>query len=124
MRHSHPGLRGCGREAFGVPISEHQPVRWKVADMAKGREAARLLYLKAARLKQGGHPFSAGAAMAKVFASDLALRAGSEAIQIHGGSGYMKDYPVERFYRAAKATQIYEGTNEILRQVIAKHLID
>ena len=86
--------------------------------------AARLLYLKAARLKQKGLPFSAEASMAKVFASDAAQRAGSEAVQIHGGNGYMRDYPVEKFYRAAKATQIYEGTNEILRQVIAKRLME
>jgi alkylation response protein AidB-like acyl-CoA dehydrogenase len=112
------------RETFGVPISEHQPIQWKVADMATGVEAARLLYLKAARMKEAGLPFSAEAAMAKVFASDLAQRAGAEAVQIHGGSGYMREYPVEKFYRAAKATQIYEGTNEILRDVIAKNLID
>ena len=112
------------RETFGSPISEHQPIQWKVADMATGVEAARLLYLKAARMKEAGLPFSAEAAMAKVFASDLAQRAATEAVQIHGGIGYMREYPVEKFYRAAKATQIYEGTNEILREIVAKHLID
>ena len=75
-------------------------------------------------MKQKGLSFSAEAAMAKVFASDAAQRAGAEAIQIHGGNGYMRDYPVEKFYRAAKAAQIYEGTNEILREVIAKHFME
>jgi len=112
------------REAFGKPISRHQSVRWKVADMATGIDAARLLYLKAARMKDSGQPFSAEASMAKVFSSDMAQRAVSEAVQIHGGNGYMKEYAVEKFYRAAKATQIYEGTNEILRLVIAKHIMD
>ncbi len=112
------------RETFGVPISNYQAIQWKVADMATEMAAARLMYLKAARLKQKGLPFSAEASMAKVFASDAAQRAGSEAVQIHGGNGYMRDYPVEKFYRAAKATQIYEGTNEILRQVIAKRLTE
>jgi butyryl-CoA dehydrogenase len=112
------------RETFGSPISNYQAIQWKVADMATEMDASRLLYLKAARLKQKGLPFSAEAAMAKIFASDAAQRAGSEAVQIHGGNGYMRDYPVEKFYRAAKATQIYEGTNEILRQVIAKRLME
>jgi butyryl-CoA dehydrogenase len=111
------------RESFGRPIAGHQPIKWKVADMATDIDAARLLYLQAARLKDAGQPFSAEAAMAKVFASDMAQRATSESVQIHGGNGYMRDYPVERFFRAAKATQIYEGTNEILRQLIAKHLL-
>ncbi len=112
------------RETFGKPLSRHQPVQWKIADMATEIEAARLLYLKAARLKEAGFPFSAEAAIAKVFASDMAQRVTSEAVQIHGGNGYMKAYPVERYYRAAKVTQIYEGANEILLQLIAKHLID
>ncbi len=112
------------RETFGRPISDYQAIQWKVADMATEIEAARLLYLKAARLKQKGLSFSGEAAMAKVFASDAAQRAGSEAVQVHGGNGYMRDYPVEKFYRAAKAAQIYEGTNEILREVIAKHLME
>lgn len=111
------------RETFGKPISRYQPIQWKIADMATGVEAARLLYLKAARLFQEGKPFTAEAAIAKVFASDLAQKSASEAVQIHGGNGFMKDYPVERYYRAAKVTQIYEGTNEILRQVIAKQML-
>ncbi len=111
------------RVAFGKPISRHQPIQWKVADMATETEAGRLLYLKAARLKEAGLPFSAESAMAKVFAADAALRASERAVQIHGGNGLMRDYSVERYYRAAKVLQIYEGTNEILRQVVAKHLL-
>ncbi len=111
------------RETFGVPIHRHQPVQWMLADMATAVEASRLLYLKAARLREKGATFTAEAAVAKVFATDAAQRAADEALQIHGGSGYIKDYPVERFYRAAKVTQIYEGTNEILRQLVAKHLL-
>lgn len=111
------------RETFGKPIASYQPIQWKIADMATGVEAARLLYLKAARLFQAGKPFTAEAAIAKVFASDLAQKSGSEAVQIHGGNGFMREYPVERYYRAAKVTQIYEGSNEILRQVIAKQML-
>ena len=110
------------RTAFGRSISEHQAIQWKLADMAIGVEAARLLYIKAARRKMAGLPYTVEAAMAKVFASDAAQRASDQAVQIHGGNGYMKDYPVERYYRAAKVTQIYEGTNEILRQVVARGL--
>ena len=112
------------RETFGVPIREHQPVGWKLADMATRVHGARLLTLKAARLKMAGEPYSAEAAIAKVFATDAAQRNAEEGVQLHGGNGYMREYPVERFYRASKVTQIYEGTNEILRQVIAKHLLN
>lgn len=111
------------RETFGVPIKEHQPVAWKLADMATRVHGARLLTLQAARLKAAGAPYSAEAAIAKVFATDAAQRNAEEGVQLHGGNGYMREYPVERFYRASKVTQIYEGTNEILRQVIAKHLL-
>lgn len=110
------------RTTFGRPISGHQAIQWKLADMAIGVEAARLLYIKAARRKIAGLPYTVEAAMAKVFASDTAQRASDQAVQIHGGNGYMKDYPVERYYRAAKITQIYEGTNEILRQIVARGL--
>ena len=112
------------RETFGVPIKDHQPVAWKLADMATRVHGARLLTLKAARLKAAGKPYSPEAAVAKVFATDAAQRNAEEGVQLHGGNGYMREYPVERFYRASKVTQIYEGTNEILRQVIAKHLLD
>ena len=112
------------RETFGVPIKDHQPVAWKLADMAVRVHGARLLTLKAARLKAAGAPYSAESAIAKVFATDAAQRNAEEGVQLHGGNGYMREYPVERFYRASKVTQIYEGTNEILRQVIAKHLLN
>lgn len=112
------------RETFGVPIKDHQPVAWKLADMATRVHGARLLTLKAARLKAAGKPYSPEAAVAKVFATDAAQRNAEEGVQLHGGNGYMREYPVERFYRASKVTQIYEGTNEILRQVIAKHVLN
>ena len=112
------------RETFGVPIKDHQPVAWKLADMATRVHGARLLTLKAARLKAADEPYSAESAIAKVFATDAAQRNAEEGVQLHGGNGYMREYPVERFYRASKVTQIYEGTNEILRQVIAKHLLN
>ena len=112
------------RETFGVPIKDHQPVAWKLADMATRVHGARLLTLKAARLKAAGESYSAEAAVAKVFATDAAQRNAEEGVQLHGGNGYMREYPVERFYRASKVTQIYEGTNEILRQVIAKHVLN
>ncbi len=112
------------RETFGVPIKDHQPVAWKLTDMAVRVHGARLLTLKAARLKAAGAPYSAESAIAKVFATDAAQRNAEEGVQLHGGNGYMREYPVERFYRASKVTQIYEGTNEILRQVIAKHLLN
>lgn len=110
------------RVTFGVPISRHQLIQAKLADMAMAVEAGRLLVLRAARLKMAGEDFTAEAAMAKVFASDAAQRAAGEAVQIHGGSGYLRDSPVERYYRAAKAAQIYDGTNEILRLVVARRL--
>ena len=112
------------RETFGVPIKDHQPVGWKLADMAVRVHGARLLTLKAARLKAAGAPYSAESAIAKVFATDAAQRNAEEGVQIHGGNGYMREYSVERYYRASKVTQIYEGTNEILRQVVAKHLLN
>lgn len=111
------------RTTFGRPISEHQAIQLKLADMGIGVEAARLLYIRAASRKTAGLPYSVEAAMAKVFASDAAQRASDQPVQIHGGSGYMKDCSVERCYRAAKVTQIYEGTNEILRQVVARGLL-
>ena len=99
-------------------------MQWKLADMATRVHGARLLTLKAARLKAAGKPYSPEAAVAKVFATDAAQRNAEEGVQLHGGNGYMREYPVERFYRASKVTQIYEGTNEILRQVIAKHVLN
>ncbi|MBZ4653053.1 MAG: Butyryl-CoA dehydrogenase [Peptococcaceae bacterium] len=110
------------RVQFGQPIANFQATQFKIANMATEIEAARLLIHKAAFLKDQGVKFSKEAAMAKLFASDLAVRAANEAVQIHGGYGYTKDYVVERLYRDCKITQIYEGTNEIQRVVIARHV--
>ncbi len=112
------------REAFGRPIAEFQGVSFKLAEMATELEAARLLYLKAAELKDAGRPFALEAAQAKLFASEAAVRACDEAIQILGGYGYVKDYPVERYWRDARLTRIGEGTSEILKVVIARRLLE
>jgi hypothetical protein len=111
------------RRTFGVPIADHQAIRLMLADMAVERDAARLLTLRAASLKEAGVPFRREAAMAKVFASEAAQRAVSRAVQIHGGYGYTKEYPVEKLYRDAKLLTIGEGTSEVQRIVIAKHLL-
>ncbi len=95
-----------------------------IADMATQVDAARLLIFRAAQLKDQGKPFSKEAAMAKLFASETASKVADMAVQIHGGYGYSKSYPVERFYRDARITRIYEGTAEIHRMVIAKNVID
>ncbi|NBB20186.1 acyl-CoA dehydrogenase [Runella sp. CRIBMP] len=111
------------RKAFGKPIFEHQAIQFKLAEMATKIEAARLLVYKAARLKDEGKDYVEAAAMAKLFASDVAMWATTEAVQIHGGYGYVKEYHVERMMRDAKITQIYEGTSEIQKLVIARELI-
>ncbi len=111
------------RKAFGKPISQHQAIAFKLADMATEIEAARLLVYRAAWLKDQDMPYSTAAAMAKMFASDVAMRHTVEAIQIHGGYGYVREYHVERLMRDAKITQIYEGTNEIQRLVIARNIL-
>ncbi len=111
------------REQFGQPISEFQAIQWKLADMATQIEAARLLVRQAAALKDAGSEFGRQAAQAKLFASEVCTRSASEAIQIHGGYGYIRDYGVERLYRDAKATELYEGTSEIQRMVIARSLL-
>ena len=113
----------CSREQFGQPISSFQAIQWKLADMATEIEAARLLVRQAASMKDAGEPFGRQAAQAKLFASELANRAASAAVQIHGGYGYIKDYGVERLFRDAKATELYEGTSEIQRMVIARSLL-
>jgi butyryl-CoA dehydrogenase len=110
------------RKTFGKPIADHQAIQWKLADMATEIDAARLLTLRAAWLKDHKQPFGKEAAMAKLFASDIANKAAREAIQIFGGNGYVTEYPVERHFRDAKITEIYEGTSEIQRLVIAGHL--
>ena len=112
------------RRQFGRPISEFQGIQWKLADMATEIEAARLLTHQAARLKDQGHPVTREASMAKLFASETAVRVTGEALQIHGGYGFLKDYPVEKFYRDARLCTIGEGTSEIQRLVIARSLLD
>lgn len=111
------------RKTFGKPISEHQAIQFKLADMRTRIEAARLLVYKAARLKDEGKDYVEAAAMAKLYASDVAMWATTEAVQIHGGYGYVKEFHVERLMRDAKITQIYEGTSEIQRLVIAREIL-
>ena len=112
------------RKSFGKPISEHQAIAFKIADMATKVEAARLLVLKAAWLKDQGLNYDKASAMAKLYASDVAMEATVEAVQILGGYGFVKEYHVERLMRDAKITQIYEGTSEIQRIVISRAVFD
>ncbi len=111
------------RQAFGKPIAQHQAIQFKLADMATQIEAARLLILKAAWLKDQKQDFGAASAIAKLYASQIAQEVTSEAVQIHGGYGYVKEYHVERLMRDAKITQIYEGTSEIQKIVISRELL-
>ncbi len=111
------------REAFGKPISKHQSVQFKLADMATEIEAARLLCLKAASLKDKHEPVGVASAMAKLFSAEKAMRIATEAVQIHGGYGFVKEYHVERLMRDAKITQIYEGTSEIQKIVISRAVL-
>ena len=111
------------RKSFGVPIGEHQMVQWMLADMATAIEAARLLTRRAAFLEDRGLPFGPEASMAKLFASEMAMRVTTDAIQVHGGYGFITEYPVERHFRDAKITQLYEGTSQIQKLVIARHLL-
>ena len=110
------------RITFGRPIIEHQAVAFKLADMATQIDAARLMVLRAAMLREAGKPCLTEASMAKLFASEMAEKVISDAIQIHGGYGYLRDYPVERIYRDVRVCQIYEGTSEVQRLVIARGL--
>jgi alkylation response protein AidB-like acyl-CoA dehydrogenase len=112
------------REAFGKPISQHQAIAFKLADMATEIEAARLLIYRAAALKDQHKDYATASAMAKVFASEVAMKTTTEAVQIHGGYGYVREYHVERMMRDAKITQIYEGTSEVQRIVISRAVID
>jgi butyryl-CoA dehydrogenase len=107
------------RQTFGKPIAQYQAIQWKLADMAVEIDAARLLNLRAASLKDAGLPCTRESAMAKLFAAEAAMSAAIEAVQIHGGYGYTKEFQVERYFRDAKITEIYEGTSEIQRLVIA-----
>jgi alkylation response protein AidB-like acyl-CoA dehydrogenase len=111
------------RKSFGVPIGQHQMVQWMLADMATSIDAARLLTLRAASLKDGGQPYGVAAAMAKLFASETAMKVTTDAVQVHGGYGFVKDYQVERYFRDAKITQIYEGTSQIQKLVIARSVL-
>ncbi len=111
------------RVQFNKPISRFQGIRWMIADMATQIEAARLLTFNAAAMKDRGENFSGAASMAKVFASEMANKVAYQALQIHGGYGYMKEFPVERYYRDVRVFTIYEGTSEIQRKVIANHII-
>lgn len=111
------------RKTFGKPISEHQAIQFKLSEMATKIEAARLLVYKAARLKDEGKDYIQAAAMAKLYASEVAMWVTTEAVQVHGGYGYVKEYHVERHMRDAKITQIYEGTSEIQKLVIARELL-
>jgi acyl-CoA dehydrogenase len=112
-----------GRETFGLPIGHHQAVQLLLADMAKDIEAARLLTWQCAWLIDQGHRATKESSFAKCFATDIAMRVTTEAVQVFGGYGYMKDLPLEKYMRDAKLMQIYEGTNQIQRIVIARHLL-
>jgi butyryl-CoA dehydrogenase len=111
------------RQQFGQAISSFQAVQWMLADMATEIDAARLLTYRAAYLKNQGLPHVKESAMAKLFAGEMAMKVTNKALQLHGGYGYIKDYPVERFLRDAKITEIYEGTSEMQRQTIARQLV-
>ncbi|MDK3255114.1 acyl-CoA dehydrogenase family protein [Blastococcus capsensis] len=110
------------RETFGRPIAEHQGVAFLLADMAAAVESARATYLVAARRKDAGKPFSRQASIAKLVATDAAMKVTTDAVQVLGGAGYTRDHPAERYMREAKVMQIFEGTNQIQRMVIGRHL--
>jgi len=112
------------REAFGKNLSEFQGIQWTIADMATDIEAARLLVLQAATLRDLGRPFVTAASMAKLFASRVAVESADRAMQIHGGTGYFAPTTVERLYRDAKVTEIYEGTSEVQRMIIARNVLN
>ena len=111
------------REQFGKPIAEFQAIQEKIADMATQIEAARLLTLRAGWLCDEGRPNAEFSAMAKLYASEAAVRIADQALQVHGGYGFIKDYPIEKFYRDVKLTTIGEGTSEIQRMVIARQIL-
>ncbi|USK67059.1 acyl-CoA dehydrogenase family protein [Peribacillus frigoritolerans] len=112
------------RIQFGKPIADNQAIQWMLADMATETEAARALTMMAAQMIDEGKKVIKEASMAKLFASDVFNRVADKAVQIHGGMGYMAEYPVERFYRDARITKIYEGTNEIQRLIIARNVLE
>jgi len=111
------------RKQFGKPIGDFQAIQWMLADCKTELDAARLLTLRAASLKESGKPFSREAAMAKLFASEAGNRIANRCLQVHGGYGYVKEFPVERHLRDVRVTTIYEGTSEIQRTVIARSVL-
>jgi alkylation response protein AidB-like acyl-CoA dehydrogenase len=111
------------RKSFGVPIAQHQAIQFMLADMATQIDAARLLAWRAAKMKDKGVRHTLESAVAKLYASEMATRVTHKAIQVHGGYGYSTEFPVERHYRDARITEIYEGTSEIQRIVIAANLL-
>jgi butyryl-CoA dehydrogenase len=111
------------RQAFGVPIGHHQMVQWMLADMTTAIDGGRLLCLQAATLKDRGAPFTKQAAMAKLFCAEMAMKVTTDAIQVHGGYGFIKDYEVERYFRDAKIAALYEGTSQIQKLVIAREVL-
>ncbi len=113
-----------GRRQFGKALAEFQAIQWKIADMATEINAARLLTQRAAWLKSRGEPFALAASEAKYFASEAAVRAAGEAVQIHGGYGFIKEYPVEKLYRDVKLMTIGEGTSEVQKMIIARHMLE
>ena len=112
------------RKQFGKPISDFQAIQWKLADMETQIQGARLLTYRAGFMKNKGHDVTKESAMAKYFASEVAVMATNEAVQIHGGYGFIKDFPVEKFYRDVKLVTIGEGTSEIQKMVIARELLE
>jgi acyl-CoA dehydrogenase len=111
------------RVQFGRPIADFQAVQFMLADMAMDVEAGRLLYMKAAWLETQGRPFTRESAMAKTFCSDMVMRVTTDVVQVFGGYGYMRDYPVEKYMRDAKINQIWDGTNQIQRLVLARSIL-
>jgi acyl-CoA dehydrogenase len=120
----HAGRYAAERRQFGRPIADQEMVQAMLADAAVSVEAARLLTWRAARMRDAGQPINSASSMAKLYASDTAMRVATDAVQIYGGAGYSRDNPVERLMRDAKGAQIYEGTNQIHRLVIAQHLVE
>jgi butyryl-CoA dehydrogenase len=120
----HAARYATQRSQFGRSIADQEMVQAMLADAATAVDAARLLTWRAARLRDAGHPINAASSMAKLYASDTAMRVATDAVQIYGGAGYSRDNPVERFMRDAKGAQIYEGTNQIQRLIVAQHLIE
>ena len=110
------------RKTFGKPLASHQAIQFKLADMATQVEMAKLMIYRAAWLRDQGRPFATEAAMAKLASSEIAVKAAEEAVQIHGGYGYTREYPVSRFYLDSKILTIGEGTSEVQRMVIARQL--